>query len=165
MKKEFKPMSWKVKLFDINYGTVIDYDVLKYREADIKKMKKYCKTKEEFATALMSEMRWAYWSRCEYELLIEITNDQRVILKPWIWDTETGADVTDDESFDWRGFAEYHIGRQRCSNQAKIDVFNQLQYRWIDFVDYCWNYRHKWQRKKPEDVLPGQISVFDEDKI
>ena len=164
MKKEFKPLSWKVKNFLTADANIADYDILKYRENDIKKMKKKCKTKEEFAAALMSEMRHIYWSRCEYELIIEITDDQRILLKPWVWPDNTVLDVTDDTSFDWRGFAEHHIGRQIYKNEAKIDVFKQLQWQWDEFVDYCWNYRHKWQRKKPVDVLPGQTSMFDKEK-
>ena len=40
MKKEVKPFSWIVKIFDCNAQKIKDYDILKYREDDIKKLKK-----------------------------------------------------------------------------------------------------------------------------
>lgn len=151
MKQEFKPMSWLVKRFDTNHQVIYNYDVLKYREDDIKKMKKKCATKEEFAEALKREMMYYFWSKAEHELIIEITEDNRIFLNPWVGCREpekARIDVTDDKDFDWRGFAEEHIKRQIYDNRTKIDVYDQLQYQWDTFVNYCWNYRHKWQRKK-----------------
>lgn len=154
MKQEFKPMSWKVKHFDFNAQVIKDFDVLKYREEDIKKMKKKSATKEEFANTLKQECQRRFWSKCEYELIIEITEDNRIFLNPWAGCREpekVRIDVSDDSSFDWRGFAELHIDKQRYKNKAKVDIFNQLMYVWDDFIDYCWNYRHKWQRRKKDD--------------
>jgi hypothetical protein len=56
--------------------------------------------------------------------------------------------VTDDDNFDWRGFAEKHIGGWFYKNEAKIDIFDQLMYNWDEFVTYCWEYCHKYQRTK-----------------
>ena len=151
MKQEFKPMSWKVKNYSINNNEILDYDVLEYREPQIKQLKKKCATKEEFAEMMRREMMWQYWSRCEYEVIISIDDDDRIWLSPWVGcrDPEnTKVDVTDDIDFDWRGFAEHHISQQRYVNEAKIDIFDQLQWRWGAFINYCWDYRHKWQRKK-----------------
>ena len=151
MKQDFKPMSWMVKRFDFNSQIIEDYDILKYYENDIKKMKKKCSTKEEFAEALRQEMMWRYWSKAEHELVIEITEDSRIFLNPWVGCSDPDKvkiDVTDDDSFDWRGFAEHHVNQQIYKNKAKIDIYDQLQWNWQDFVDYCWNYHHKWQRRK-----------------
>lgn len=155
MKQEFKPMSWKVKNYCINSNKIWDYDVLEYREDQIKKLKKKWTTKEEFAEAMRSEMMWQYWSRCEYEVIIEVDDNNRVWLSPWVGcrDPESvKIDVTDDENFDWRSFAEYHIERQIYNDKAKIDIYDQLQWKWSDFIDYCWNYRHKWQRRKKDEI-------------
>lgn len=150
MKKEFKPLSWKVKNFDVNEQVIEDYDVLEYREDFIKKLKKKCETKEEFAEQLRRECRWQYWSRCEYELVIKVTEDGRVILLPWCGsrDPESIAiDVTEDTSFDWENFAKEHIKKQIFKNEAKIDVYDQLEWKWTEFVDYCWYTRLKYERK------------------
>lgn len=154
MKKEFKPMSWMVMHFDCNAQIIRSINILEYREDEIKKMKKRCATKEEFAEALKREMMYYYWSKCEAELVVEITEDNRVFLNPWIGciDPEkVRIDVTDDDSFDWIGFAKHHIYRQIYKNKAKIDIYGQLQWVWDDFVSYCWNYHHKWQRSKTND--------------
>ena len=155
MKQEFKPLRWLVKNFDINRQVIYDYDVLKYREDDIKKMKKKCATKEEFAEELRLEFQWRYWSRSEHELIIEITEGNRVVLKPWVGcrDKEKAAlDVTDDTSFDWHGFAEYHIDKQLYKDCAKVDVFDQLTFanQFEKLVDYCWYTRLKYERKNPK---------------
>lgn len=150
-KREFKPLTWKVKNYLINENKIWDYDILKYREDQIKKLKKQCATKEEFSQEMHREMMWQYFSRCEYEVVIEIDENNRIWLSPWIGCVDPDSvkiDVTDDDSFDWRGFAEKHIGKQIYKNKAKIDIFDQLQWKWVEFIDYVWNYHHKYQRKK-----------------
>ncbi len=155
MKNEFKPLTWLVKNYSINTDKIWDYDMLKYREDQIKKFKKKCATKAEFAEAMEREMRWQYWSRAEYEVIVEIDDNDRIWLKPWVGCTDPDSvkiDVTDNTDFDWRGFAEKHIGKQIYKNKAKIDIFDQLEYVWDDFIEYVWNYRHKWQRTKKTEV-------------
>ena len=150
-KKEFKPLSWLVKNFDCNAQKIVDYDILKYRTDFIKKLKKKCDNKEEFTTKLRQEMTYHYWSRAEWELIIEITEDNRVVIKPWVgcYDEKKAAvDVTDDTTFDWRGFAEYHIGKQIYENEAKVDVWDQISYdnQFEKLVDYCWHTRLPYER-------------------
>lgn len=159
IKKEFKPLSWKVKCFDCNRQVIKDYDVLKYREKDIRKFKKKCETKEEFAEKLRREFQWQMWSRCEYELIIETTEDNRVLLKPWVGcrDEEAATiDVTNDQTFDWKGFAEHHIGKQIYKNEAKIDCYDQIMWTWPSIADYCWYTRLKYQRDNPNFHKQGE---------
>ena len=154
-KREFKPLTWKVKNYLCSSDKIWDYDVLEYRENRIKKLKKKCATKEEFAKEMRSEMMYQYWSRCEYEVIIEIDDDNRIWLTPWVGcrDPENvKIDVTNDETFDWRGFAEKHIGKQIYKNKAKIDVWDQIEYRFDEFIDYIWNYHHKYQRTKKAEA-------------
>lgn len=151
MKTEFKPLSWKVKNYDCNRRVIEDYDVLKHYEDFIKKNKKKCATKEEFAEKLRREFQWRYWSRAEYELIIRLTEDSRIILLPWCGcrDPESvSIDVTNDASFDWKGFAKHHVDK-RYGNEEKIDIFDQLTYanQFAKLVDYCWYTRLKYERK------------------
>lgn len=152
MKKEFKPLSWKVKNFDFNKQVIVDYDVLKYREDQIKKFKKQSTTKEEFAEKLRREFQWQFWSRCEYEIIIKVDENNRVWLYPWVGCREPEKvciDVTDDTSFDWKGFADIHIKKQNYNNCAKVDVFDQLIFadQFGKLVDYLWYTRLKYERK------------------
>ena len=150
MKKEIKPLSWIVTEFDFNRQEIRYYDILQYREDEIKKMKKKHVTKEEFTEALRSEMMRRFWSKSEHELVIEHTEDGRIWLNPWCGCREpekVRIDVTDREDYDWKCFADKYIDT-RYGNKEKVDVYDQLNFVWDDFVDYVWNYRHKWQRRK-----------------
>lgn len=147
-------LSWLVVYYDCNANEITYYDVLKYREDFVKKLKKKCATKEEFAEKMRRECFRVYWSRCEYELIIEITEDERILLKPWVGcrDVERATiDVTNDTSFDWVGFAKQHIDK-RYGNEEKIDIYSQLTYgdQFAKLVDYCWYTRLKYERKDPK---------------
>lgn len=140
-------LTWKVKWFDCNQQLIVDYNVLKYKVDFIKRLKKICANKDEFSERLKSHMRWQYWGRSEHELVISIT-DNKVFLIPWSGckDSENTKIEVIDENFDWYSFADYHIDRQLYSSEPKIDVFDQLQWRWDAFVDYCWYTRVPYQR-------------------
>lgn len=153
MKTEFKPLSWKVKNFDCNRQLIEDYNILKYREDFIKKLKKKCATKEEFSEKMRREMMYYFWSKCEWELIVEIDNNNRIWLSPWVGCKEpenVRVDVTDKKDFDWKGFAEKHISQQRYKNEVKIDVYDQLEWRWEEFIDYCWYTRLRYERDNPK---------------
>ena len=150
-KKEFKPFIWNVMNYDCNRNVIKEYNILAYKEDPIKKMRKQYSTKEEFSDNLKRELKWQYWSRSEYELILTKTEDNRIILTPWCGcknPDEVAIDVTDNTDFDWNGFADKHIKRQIYKNSAKIDVWDQIEHRWKEFVDYVWNYHFKYQRKR-----------------
>ena len=143
---EVRNMKWIVYYYNINRDKIETYDIFKhwnFREY-AKKAAKKLKTKAEFAEQLKRELRYYFWSKCEWELVIEITEDNRIFLNPWVGCRETERvriDVTNDISFDWRGFAEKHTERQIYGNKAKIDVFDQVEYMWDEFVEYVWENR------------------------
>ena len=153
MRKESESLNWLVTYYDCNADKIKYYNILKYKEDFIKKLKKKCNTKEEFSEKMRREMMYYYWSKAEWELIIEIDNDSRIWLSPWVGCREpknVRIDVTDREDFDWRGFAELYIGKQIYKNEAKIDVFDQIEWRWTEFIDYCWYTRLKWERDNPK---------------
>lgn len=146
MKSKVSEMKWEVKYHNFNKDEIETINILRYAEDTIKKLKKKSKSKEEFAELLDREMSWRYWSKCEWEIIVNKDAD-RIYLSPWVGSRSNHTiDVTDDGSFDWKAFADLHISKQIYENRAKIDVYDQLKFRWDDFVDYCWNYHHKWWR-------------------
>lgn len=153
MKEVRPPFTWKVLIFDVNSNKLVEHDVLKHREKLVKDLKKKCTDKAEFVDKLFRDFMWQYWSRCEYELLIYI-EDGRVLAQPWIPDREDcTTDLTDRSDFDWVTFAElmlrnkgYRIGK------AKIDAYDQLRFRFDELADFCWEYKHKYQRNKKEEI-------------
>lgn len=141
-----KQLIWNVKNFDANAQQIKDYNILKYRENFINELKTHCATKEEFSDAFRKEMMYHYWSRAEYELIIKRTEDNHIILEPWVGCRNLEAarlDVTNDTNFNWKDFADKHIRRQVFGNEAKIDVWDQIEYQWGYFVNYCWNYHQR----------------------
>lgn len=154
-----KNLKWNVYRFNCNSQKIETYNVLsgKYFLEEIKKImvKHRDKDRSEFSEALRREMMYHFWSRCEWEVIIEITEDNRIFLIPWVGcreSDEVKVDVTDDTSFDWRGFAEKHINQQVYKTKAKIDVYDQLNYRWEEFVDYVLNSGIYRPRKKKTEV-------------
>lgn len=146
-------MIWNVKRFDINKQAIVDYNPLQYYDSWIKKHKKKCATKAEFAEAFRRELQYRFWSRAEYELIIAKEEDGSIWLGPWVGcyrPNEVKINVTDDTSFDWKGFAEEHINEQIYGNKAKIDIFDQYMYRFGELVDDLWYTRQKYQRDHPK---------------
>ena len=149
------PFTWPTLIHDFNAKTVRTHDVLAYREDFVKKLKKKCMTKEEFADALDREFWWQYWSRSEYEMILYIEND-RVYLEPCVGNFKEGRlDITDDTSLDWPAFANKMLeqawtDKETGRKHVKIDIYDQLKFRFDELVYFVWNYRHKYQRIKKE---------------
>lgn len=135
---------WKVHYFDFNRNRIGSYDLFRHGKFPeyIQKHQNRCKSKEEFSDKVKSELMYYFWSRCEWEIII--TKEQnRIILKPWIGSRgEVSLDVTDDESFDWAAFYE-KMARSRAVRHGaiKIDVYDQIMFRFGEFVDCCWVHR------------------------
>lgn len=143
-KRKSSPLSWMVKNYETNSNVIKDYDVLKYREEFIKKLKKKKPDKAEFAKEMRSEMMYHYWSRTEYELIMKVTENGSIILSPWMGQRnskEAEIDVTDNPDFDWKGFAAELYKKKGHKGEVKIDIWDQINYRLDDFVDYCWEYK------------------------
>ena len=153
MKKGLKPLSWLVLYHNPNTDKIEYYNILKYTEDFIKKLKKKCDNKKDFSEKMRQEMMYYYWSKCEWELVVEIDNDNHIWLNPWVGcrkPENVRIDVTDREDFDWKGFAKEHINKQIYENKAKIDVFDQLEWKWNEFIDFCWYTRLKYERNNPK---------------
>ena len=131
-------MTWNVLIDDCNKKSIENYNVLKHEEKNIQKIKNETKTFDEFCKRLEIHFKSRYWSRCEYELMIKINSENRVILSPLFFHRDYNLDVSDRTDFDWRGFAEYHIKKQIYRTEAKIDIWDQIEYRWDEFTRYCY---------------------------
>ena len=150
-KRKSSPLSWMVKNYETNSNVIKDYDVLKYREEFIKKLKKKKPDKAEFAKEMRSEMMYHYWSRTEYELIMKVTENGSIILSPWMGQRnskEAEIDVTDNPDFDWKGFAAEFYKKKGHKGEVKIDIWDQIEYRFDEFVDYCWEHVSMDRKKK-----------------
>ena len=116
---------------------------------EVKKLKKQYKVNDDFkafSEALRRELHWSYWAKAEWELTITKDEDDRIILCDLFENTYL-EDVTDDTTFDWCGFYEY-LSDKRIShnNYIKFDVYDQIMYRWDDFVDFLWKTKLPYER-------------------
>ena len=84
IRKSQGSLTWFVTYYNINSNKIGHYDVLKHREGLIKRLKKQCATKTDFSEKMRREMMYHFWSKCEWELIIEVEDDNHVWLNPWI---------------------------------------------------------------------------------
>lgn len=152
-----QPFIWPTLIHDFNSQKVKAHDVLRHREMLVKKYKKLYNNKTDFANALRKDFMSQYWSRCEYEMLLYVENE-RVYLMPWTGRFINGnIDITDNAIFDWMTFAKWMLKQRgwpdRTNNRTyvKFDIYDQIMFRFDELVDFCWNYQHKYQRRKKEE--------------
>ena len=149
-------MKWMAYYYSINRDEIKEFNIFghwRFRE-DVQKPAKKRIKKEDFKEKLRRELLYYFWSKCEWELVIEVTEDNHIFLKPWCGCREPDkvrVDVTNDDSFDWKGFAEKHISQQIFNNEAKIDVYDQIRYVWEDFAEYVWKNRKELLKEGEED--------------
>ena len=141
--------SWLVMNYNCNANKIEPYDVLKYRVDWMKKLKKTVKNKDEFSDLLEREMLWQYWSRAEYEIILEKCNHE-LWIKPWCG-CHNPEEVTIDVSNDpfWQEFSKWDKVNW-WDDEAKIDIYDQLIFKWSKFVDYCWNTHLPYERKRKD---------------
>ena len=100
------------------------------------------KDKAEFAEAVRKELFYYYGSKAEWELVVKLTEDNRVFLYPWCGSRNPEGEkleVTNEMNFDWLGFAKEHTSKQIYKNEAKIDIYDQVMFQFDEFIDYVWN--------------------------
>ena len=140
--------SWFVMNYNCNANRIEQYDALSYSIGWMRKLKRQCKDIGEFTEKLNNEMLWRYWSRAEYELILEKCNNE-LWLKPWCGchnPEEVKINVTDNNF--WQEFAKQHDNW--WDNEAKIDIYDQLKFKWSEFVDYCWNTHLPYERRRKD---------------
>lgn len=141
-------LEWNVFYYNINRNKITTYNIFRHSGFNkyVEKAFEISKTKEEFAETLRRELMYYFWSKAEWELVIELDEDNHIFLIPWCGcrnPEEIKIDVTNDTSFDWMGFAKKNIERQIYKNEAKIDVYDQIEYVWDNFLEYVWSSKKK----------------------
>ena len=139
-----KNLNWLVYHHDFNRDKLEKFNIFDHWKFDeyAKKHLKEIKNKEEFAERIKSELRYYFWSRTEYEVLIKKENN-RVLMKPWIGRNEDVIlDVTEEQDFNWSCFYDEMIKKYRdCDRWIKIDIYEQVMFKFDDFLDYVWSER------------------------
>lgn len=95
-------LEWNVYKEDFNNKKIEIFNVFNhhYFMEDLVKIKRKCKEKEEFAKAVKSSLMYYYWSKCEWE----------IILQSWPQRENFNAkkiDVYDQVMLNWDKFIDY----------------------------------------------------------
>lgn len=146
-------LTYKVKIFDFNSNTIKDYDIGNNYYTFIKTSKKKASSISEFSEILRRKFMHIFWSRCEYELLLKLQNNE-IILYPWVGSKnpeEASLNVTTSSDFDWHAFIQYLQEQQNGNNEVfKFNIYDQLMFKWNELIDYFWYTRLKYERYNPK---------------
>lgn len=141
-------ITYYVYVYNINAHKIEKFNIFRHGSFTqyVYRAAREYKDKADFAKAIRGELLYYFWSKSEYELIVRLTDDDRVFLYPWCGSSNPDnekIEVTNETNFDWLGFAKQHIGKQIYKNEAKIDVSDQVRFQFDEFVDYVWNYNKK----------------------
>lgn len=139
-------MEWYVYNYNFNAHKIEKFNIFRYGSFTqyAYRAARDCKDKVDFAKAIRGELLYYFWSKSEYELIIKLTDDNRVFLYPWCGSSNPyneKIEVTDETDFDWLGFAKEHIDKQIYKNEVKIDIYDQVMFQFDKFIDYVWNFK------------------------
>lgn len=145
MRKNPKDMEWIVLCSRCSRNEIGPYNIFCHASF-VKFVEKYLKKENDkavFAAALRRELTYHYWSKCEWEVILAKI-DGRILIFPWIGSAkDQPLDVTDRQDFDWNGFYSAMEKKfMKYENGIKIDVYEQVMFRWEEFLDYVWNSWH-----------------------
>lgn len=95
-------MEWNVFYHDINKQEIVTFNIFKHDTFNnyVKKHLKECSDKEEFAEALKRELKYYFWAKSEYE----------VIISPWVGGRNTKdvkIDICRQVMMNWDIFVDY----------------------------------------------------------
>ena len=124
---------WNVLYYNSNKKAIESYDVV--NEQFLIELKQKHPTFDKFDKALKSEMKYRYWCRCEWELVIYKEGDS-ILIKPWIGNKNAKLDITNNTGSEFYSWLcdKYH----NIDGEIRFDVFDQLLFAWDKFSHYCW---------------------------
>ena len=92
---------WNVMYHDINGKKIDTFNIFAHSgfRDDIKRAAKECKNRDEFAKTLRASLRYYFWSKSEWE----------IIVSPWTFCEKecSKIDVHDQIMYNWERFLDY----------------------------------------------------------
>lgn len=149
-------LCWNVYIGDFNSGEIKEWNVFNhwaFYDDCVKAKKKFKKDKEAFAKEIRSSLMYYFWSKCEWEIILdhwpsgEHYNMRKIFtLEEMHNDLKYPEDKllgAPDRRFQVRVFPEHNRYKVK-----KIDVYDQVMNNWERFIDYLWENRDKLKEKK-----------------
>lgn len=89
---------WNVYSFNLNSNVIKPFNIFCHNKfkKDVVNNLKECNDKDEFAEKLKSNLRYYFWSKCEWEIYIN-----------WFDNDELKVDVYDQVMLNWNVFLNY----------------------------------------------------------
>lgn len=137
-------LSWNVFRYnrkDIETFNIFDHSSFYKEVIDI--TKKYSQSKTVFADKIITALRYYFWCKCEYEIII-------TSFPTYVSDEGLKEMVAEKE----RHIEEYgrcRFVQPRLDVEQKIDIYTQVMVNRIPFIDYLWN--HKEEIKELNDEI------------
>lgn len=138
---------WNIYYHNFNRDKIEEFNVFRHTSfmKDIKKIFEEFKKSEDkdaFTERINRELHYYFWSKSEWEVIITKI-DGKIILYPWVGSkTKDTLDVTNTTDFNWIEFYEDIKKKYLFSDgPIKIDAYDQIRFRFNEFIDYCWNNR------------------------
>lgn len=127
-------MEYYVYYHDFNKRTIEKWNIFNHGRftEDVKKLLKEDITKEEFAEKLKHKMRYYFWCKAEYE----------VVVTSWVphidkkeldrLNTECEEHYKKWGKYPYRIYVNPDVGE-------KVDIYSQVELNWNIFIDYVWS--------------------------
>lgn len=131
-------MVWNVYREDFNHGAIVKYNIFDHSgfAQDVNNLLKEDITKDEFAEQLKRSLRYYFWGKSEYE----------VVITSWpvyIYRSELDRLNTEYEEYNNK-WGHYPYDINIVPNVGKkIDIYSQVMMNWEQFVEYVWNNKNK----------------------
>ena len=129
-------MEWNVFYYDFNSRQIKVFNIFDHCafRKDVEQHLKKCSNKEEFAEKLRIELRYYFWSKCEWETVI--TN-----WPPYIKVDELNRLNAERDKVLKRRNKEPYCLDVNLNIGKKIDVYDQVMNNWSVFIDYVWSFK------------------------
>ena len=131
-------MIWNVYRESINNSSITEYNIFNHKgfAKDVNELLKENTTKDEFAEQLKRSLRYYFWGKSEYE----------VVITSWVTyiDREELNRINSEyeEYNDKWGHYPYKINISPDVSK-KIDIYSQVMMNWEQFVEYVWSNKNK----------------------
>lgn len=123
----YMTLEWNVYVKDMNRKEIKPYNVFNHGRFmhEIEELiEQYGNSKEEFAKEVDLSLRYYFWSKCEWEIVV----------------TSWPPRITEEEldRLNQDRATKYPSLSPRLETEEKIDVYQQITLNWNHFIDYLW---------------------------
>lgn len=152
-------LCWNVYVSNFNSGEIRLYNVFHhygFYDDCVKAKKKFKDDREAFAKEVRSSLMYYFWSKCEWEIILnhwpdgEVYEMRRDMTAGKLCDAMRGigieypnARISEDREVSVRVYLKHNRFKDE-----KIDVYSQVMANWDIFIDYLWNNRAQLKARK-----------------